>query len=290
MAFECDDEVKENIGVTNCKDLPEYPKLIITTPKGFRFTEAEAISATFWQDAIVAGRVNRVYLWPEIFMATPQDVETSYQVTPSAKRKVLNGRKSYKFNFTEGICLHRAMWTHSGTGQRVIIVDYQNNGLITKTGTDEFAGLLIDLLNVENVVSGDGSGTVSTTPVDLTLKDSLELNLYGYMAPMSFVNSLERLTDVTVAIVGTPSASSITFTVKSTCDKVHISGLVAADFSLLNGSGVAQTIAARTENDEAETYTITGTSWVDGTLNLVSPALLSITAYESTGAATVNIP
>jgi hypothetical protein len=286
MAEECADN-RQNLGLSRCKNLPSLPKTMITTNKNFTFTAAEAVSESFWQDAILAGQAERVYLWPEFDLVEYTPKETAYQDTNLSMIKVKDAMHRWKASINSSMCLHRAMFSHSSRNARVILIDIENQWLVTKTGTDEYRGLSIDNLNVEALMFNDGSGVATMTPILVALKDSLEVSENGYTFKSTFVNSLERLTDVVIAIVGTPSATTIKCTVKVECDGTNVEGLVTADFALTTTLGVAQVITSVAYADGV--YTLTDTDFASGFLNLVSAANLSIQAYESTGAATVTV-
>lgn len=287
MAEECADN-RENLGLSRCKNLPSQFKGMFTVPKNLRFTATQAATASFWQDLIKSGRATRVYLWPEFDMMENLSEETTYEDTSLSYLKVRDGQYRFKFSIHQSMCLHKAMFTHASSNGRVVLFDQQNQLLVTQTGTDEYAGLNLQLLNPEKLMINDGSVTTKS-PIMVALRDNLEIDENGYTIKVNFLGSLERLTDVDVAVIGTPTATSIVVSVKASCDGTHISGLVVADFVKLTAAGATQSITSATEDADAETYSLVGTGWTTGSINLVAAEDLSIDAYESTGAATVTI-
>ena len=285
MAEECN-TIKQNLGLSKCKNLPTQPKIMFTTPRNFTFTEAQLTDSTFWQEAIKAGRASRVYLWPDFDMFENISEETQYEDTSLSYLVARQGNYRFKFSIHQSMCLHRAMFSHASNNDRVVIVDQKNQALVTKLGTDSYAGLSLQLLNPEKLMINDGSVT-SKSPILVALRDHLEVDENGYTFSMPFINSLERLTDVDIAVVGTPNATTIVVTVKASCDGTTIEGLVLADFVKLATGGAVETIDSVVYADGQ--YTLTGLAFTTGTVNLVASDELSLDAYESTGAATVTI-
>jgi len=139
---------------------------------------------------------------------------------------------------------------------------------------------------VEKLLLNDGSVS-SKIPVYIALEDPTEVSLSGALIAGSSVRQLVRLKDVQLAIVGTPTATTIVVTVKTSCDDLPVNGLIVADFVLVTAVGVPQTISSLVEVNG--TYTLTGTGLVTGRLNLRLPSALSIDAYESEAFAVVTI-
>jgi hypothetical protein len=282
---------KDNIYLSRCSDLPAMICSMITTPANFKATPEEAVDPDFWQDAIKAGKANRIYLWPR-FVGTPEDLseETIYEDGPLGILHVRDGNYRFRFSMKESLCLHKAMYSHRATSGRVILFDVKNQMIGTLDEDDNFMGFTIQLLNTEKLKISDGS--VSTkSPIYVALANNLELDQNGGVISASFVNTLQRLADVKITVVGTPSSSSLTVDVKTACDSQAVSGLAAADFALTETDGDTQTIGAATESTSVEgRYTLTGSGWVDGFISLKAPAALSIDAYEVVAAVAVNVP
>jgi len=138
------------------------------------------------------------------------------------------------------------------------------------------------------------NGTVSTkTPVVVVLKDNLELDRDGALVDAAFVNTLVRLADVTLTIIGNPTANSLVVDVKVTCDETPVNGLVLADFVLTKADGTAQATPPTVVSEVNGRYTLSkvgGTAWADGFLDLALAAALSVEGYESTGPVAVDVP
>lgn len=261
---------------------------MITTPLGFSATEEEAVDPDFWQAALLADSGVRIYPWPDFVNFTDQSEATVYENTPQAVMVVRDGRYNFKFDVKENLCLHKAMYTHRAISGRVFFFDDSNQLLGTSDADGNFKGFSVMLLNTEKLTLSNG--TVSTkSPIVVVLRDNLELDRNGALLDASFINDLARLTDVTITLVS-QVAAKIVVAIAATCDGTPLNGLALADFVLTQTDGTPQVITAVAEDDGTYTLTKGSGSWVDGFLDLVAPADLTIEAYESTGPLTINIP
>lgn len=281
---------RENIGFSNCNKVPGLVRGFITTPKNFSIPLADAGVAANWQDAILADRANRIYLWPNAKMSENVNEAAVYEDTPLSTINVRDGRYRWRLSFTENLNLHKAMFSHKNFQGRIFLIDSQNQ--ITGTSLDgvNFQGFEIDLLNPEKLMFNDGSVS-SKTPVYVSLADNLELDERGCLIEGgSFLSGLIRLTSVDLNVIDTPapSATGFTVSVNSSLDGEAVLGLALADFVLLDAVGAAQTIVGVVDNSDG-TYTLSGAGLTTGTINLVSASTLSVSGFESSGAATVTI-
>ena len=282
-------ENKLNIGASECKKLPGLIKGMITTPENWSITAANAASQTNWQDAILAPKGTRIYLWPK-WAVGMEDLseEQIMEETPLTAIPVRAGQYRFRLMFRENLALHKAMYSHNNTAGRVFLIDNENK--LIGTSIDEgvtLQGFLMDNLLVEKLKLGDGSVS-SKTPIRFYLADNNELDANGYMIEPNFLSSLLPLTTVKPT-VSAASATSITVSVKSILDSLPIIGLVAADFTLLTAAGLAQTISGATEPNDDGVYVLTGSGWVTGTLNLKAASALTLVGYESQGTVAVTI-
>lgn len=282
--------VQQNLGVTRCTKLTQLPKGMITTPDDFRFTAAQAVDPTFWQAALLAD--NGVYLWPLFVGFEDKSEEAVYEKNALATIKVRNGRYEFNFFVKQDMCTHRAMHSHRANSGRVILWDLENQLTVTETGADEFAGMTIQMLDTLKLKISDGS--VSTkSPLYLVLADSEEIDAAGVIfdggASGANIGSLDRLTDVTITL-GALTTTDVTLSVAVTCDGTPVLGLVAADFVFIKDSD--SSAQAKTLVDHGDgSYTLhSGTAFVDGSVSLVSPAALTVKAYDGDTLVHVNIP
>ncbi len=269
--------VKENLGLSNCNKLPALIRSIITTPDDFVLTQEQAADSTQWQDALLANAADRIFLWPNFVGFEDISEKEVYEDTPLAYLSVRDGKYRFRFQIKESLCFHKAMYSHRANNGRAFLFDIENQLIGTLNADGDLQGFSIQLLNTEKMMFSDGKVSTKSAIV-LALQNNLELDQSGVLLDASFVNSLKRLTDVTLTIVSA-IATKVIVTVAVTCDGTPVNGLVKADFSFVKASdGSAQTIASSTENDG--TYTLNGTGLVNGTLSLVAPSALSVEGYE----------
>jgi hypothetical protein len=290
MAEECN-VVKKNLGLGRCNTLPSMPRTQITTPMNWKIPKAtldagSAAIETYIQDAMLAPLGERIYLWPNFSSFENISEEATYQDTPLSYKKVRDGNYRFRFGISENMCIHKAMYTHRASSGRVIIVDIENQMIGTKNSAGDFMGLTINGLNTEKFKFNDGS-VATESPILVALANNKELDKDGALIEADFVGTLNRLVDVELTVVGTPSATTIVVDVKVKCDGTPLNGLVVGDFILLKNDGTSQTITSLAEVDGR--YTLSGTGWVSGSLDLDTPDQLSIQAYESLGPVTITI-
>jgi len=288
MVEDCVD--KGNLGLVRCNKLPAMLKGMITTPPGFSITEANAALPAFWQSRLQDVRASRLYLWPEFDKVEDVSTDAAYDESPLSELVADPGKYKWKAMISQNLCTHKAMFTHSGKGDRVFLWDVKNNLIGTRLSNGNFAGFKLSLLNAEKLKFGNGSeGTYS--PVYIVLRDHLELDKNGMMLSGNLVNELTSIIDVTLTIIGTPSSSAIVVEAELTCDGTALVGLIAADFLVLTTAGGAQAKTSLESTTIPGRYTLTAsTSFTDGTLALVPSASISVKAYESVAAVAIDVP
>lgn len=299
MATVCSDD-RKNVGVSQCRALPQLFKRFITVPKAFTVALADIGTKATWQDLLKNPKSTRGYLFPQMKQIENVSQDPTYAETQLATSLQFQGRHRFRFSFEDGIYNHRQMATHRLAVDRLILVD--NNDRVYLTSSDggaNFTGFTVDLFNPEKMMFNNQTDP-TRSPIYVSLENYKELDDRGYMFAMPFVNDLFALTDVSLRVEGTPTSSEIIVKVYYTetedantpDDEVPILGLAQADFTLVDGSGADQSsaISGITDNGDG-TYTIAGTGFVTGEIDLVAPASISVTTYaiESTGAATVTI-
>ena len=290
----CTTEPKKNIGVSRCDKLPQLFAGMITTPDNWSIPAATmndpALLQTYIQNAIRAGIANRVYIWPTFTNCESVSEESVYEETPLSDIRVRQGKYRWRAHISKNLCLHKAMFSHSGSDGRVIFFDLANNFFLTELANGAGAGFRMSLINVEKLMISDGS--VSTkSPVYIVLKNHLEIDEKGLMIPADFVGELIALTDVEI-VLSNVAAGSFTATVRTACDGTPVSGLLLADFVVTTNAGAAQAPTTVTEPVAGSgVYTVSRTgNFVDGFVDLRAASLLTVSAFESVGRVTLDIP
>jgi hypothetical protein len=281
MATQCNEKKKNVGGLDRCPIMPEYFRSFITTPESFKATPAQAVSKTFWQDAIKAGYAQRIYLFPDLYNNTPDPEETVYSTTPLGKRLVRKGQYEFLFNFSESLCFHKALATHKATGGRIILIDTADNLIGTQDSDGNFRGQKIGMFSPEKMLANTGE-EVAMSPVRVRLKNQTEFDNNGIMVDASeFINELMPLTDAAITIEAA-EATEITVSVNIDCDGTEILGLTEVDFLVTDAAGDPVDLTGFTDNGDG-TYTLEAAAFEeDGTINLVAAdeIILTDSAYE----------
>lgn len=291
---DCTSPTKKNIGKTDGLCLPGLPIAMFTTPDSFELDAADIASAaalkTALQTALKASKDARVYKWPRFSNGEDASEETIYSQTAYGSRKIRDGNYRFKFMISKTLCLHKAMFSHSANAGRVIVLDKEGKIWLTKKSNGNYAGLSIDMINVEKLKINFGD-VLTETPIRVDLADNKELDDAGELVSCSIYNELEPLTDVTLEVTQVVDEDHFFLKVTQTCDGTPVSGLVKADFNVTTNAGAAQQPDTVTEpNSDGIYYFTRAANFVDGYVDLVVSSLLSLDAYESTGKVAVNVP
>ena len=216
--------------------------------------------------------------------------------TPLGIQNVTNGTVEYKCSIPANAELYKKIYSYRGTTQYGVIFQTDTGNLVMNKDSDGiYSGFTLDMLNVENQTTNDGSvGTKA--PVHISL-DVNEWNENRVVFKPSFnPNRLTALKDVVFNMLSA-SSTVITFTINEFSDNDDIEaanleyGWVVADLELLDVSGGAQVIGVLSGGTTAETgvYTLTGTGYVSGTLGGVNPADMTTTGYSTYTVGTVTV-
>lgn len=290
---------KKNLGKSLDIALPILPKCMITTPKDFFISTAnqatEALMKAAFQALLVNPINSRGYLWPQFASQENISTESKYEDNELGIWPTSDGQYRFKFGIRKGVALHKAMYTHRAIDEgRVFIVDIDNNIWGTFDSAGKLFGFTMGMLHTEKLLLGDGS--VSTkSPIIVTLSDHEEIDINLALVDFgSILNTLERLTDVTLTLPMAAAAAVIVVDVKRTIDSIPISGLLAADFVLYASDGVTlQTLGVSTPDANiAGRYSIAqpvGNAFEDGTLTLRAASLLTVQAYECPLAIAIDV-
>lgn len=270
--------VKKPLGLGNCPQMPGYFNGMYTTTNGFKIPAAtiaqgNAAVLAYLQAAILS---KEVYAWPQFFNNENASEETIYQQTPLGKRKVRDGFYEWLINFSDSMCLHKAMYTHRATSGRVIFRDTDGQLVGTENEAGDLYGYSIMMLNTEKMTPNTGT-EVAMSPVRIVLNDNLELDRDGSLLTVSGLGTLNPLTEAKLTVIAAAD-SEISVKVTVACDGTPLEGLSDEDFVILDADGEVQTISAGTE-DAPGVYTLTGT-FESGTIDLVEPDELTVQAYE----------
>lgn len=274
---------KNNIGNLSAltSPFPGVIKRMITAPKGFYLSLANAKLKAQWQNAILDTPAKRIYLWPNFRTFDNASEKFIYEKTDLSVMPVRDGIPEFDMEFLESIYIHKAMRSHTGTAPcQVFFIDNKNKIWGQSDGTN-FFGYDVALLNTETIMWSNGK-TASKSPVKIVMVDSSQWDDNAdFVEAKSFVNTLLPLTTVTLLQTVNLAATLIKLTVKA-ADGTSIDGLAYTDFKLTSVGGANHAVTVATQDAQTGEYTITSATAVVGdTLSLISPATLSLPGYEA---------
>jgi hypothetical protein len=291
--MECD-VIKKNLGVSRCNKMPEMLVGMITTPNSFSIpadTLADAaLLLAYLNEAILAPAGERIYYWPDFKSFENISTEAVYEDTPLAYLPVRDGAYRFRFGVRENLCLHKAMYTHRANSGRVIFIDSENQLILTELADGSGAGFTMQLLHTEKLLFNDGSVS-SKSPILVALQNNKELDKSGVLVAFDQFSSLQRIVDLKLTLVGSPTATTIVVKVAAECDATPLTGLVLADFLLIDDdNGATHAITTAVENTAIPgQYTLTGTGFETSHLSTVAPDALTVQAYETLEALAIVI-
>lgn len=293
-----DNSVIQNVGRGGCQKVNPFKALsgVIFTTADFQFADAEAMAdKANWLAGIKEGTIIPM---PDLNTYTDESVEPTYNESERQKR-TLTRQGDYRFVYSWNVPfdVHKKLQSLRNGNLRVFTFDEEGNMFGTFNG-DAIQGLSLSMINplkMNFVEAAAGAPALSHIAVDYN--NEKEWNVFGAtLAPSWDISDLEPLVDVTLEVVGTPTATSVVVRVYSssglspdgTISKRAIAGIVEADFD------VSLTGASSGITDNADgTYTIAGAAFATGTVNLKAPTAMTSTfgslIIVSTGAVAVTI-
>jgi len=296
MSIECN-VVKQNLGMSKCNKLPQLYSGMITTPLTFSISAVNAadpaLLLTALQTAIKNGIATRCYKWPDFATVEAVNEDAVYEENPLMDIPVRDGKYRWRVGIAKNLCFHKAAYSHRGGDQRVFFIDIEGNLFCTKLSDGTYAGFKVSMLNTEKLMISDGQ-VATKSPIYIVLSNNKEIDKNGYLLDGSNLGELIPLTDVTLTIspAAIEDATILDVAVKVSCDDTPVSGLVAADFTIVDANGDAQvptTPGVETPAGSGIYRFIKSTNFVAGEVDLVAASALSVDAYESTGAAAFTI-
>lgn len=276
--MECDVK-KQNLGLYKCYNLPQMIKGMIWTPDDFRVPVISEDDIAFWQAAIF-DPIDRIFYWPPFVKFELLSTEAVYEDNPLSLLPVLDGQYRYRAHIRQNMCVHRAMYSHRGSGGRIMLIDTKNNILGTRDANGEFMGVQLAMLHTEKLALNSGT-TATTSPIFVVLEDSEEIDQFGDMISGRVLKSIIRIVDVEMKKIAA-AAGQITVDVKVKCDGTPVVGLIAADFIVQDPDGTVHAITSVTPDPLiAGRYAIAGAGFLtNSTVTLRTADQLSLDGYE----------
>lgn len=255
--------------------------------KGSRFGKPTALilakdthtesASNFLLEATWNTAINALNVFPIKNMKNFEDnsTEAQYYDYPDGGRKFIE-QGNYRFSswFDLNECSKKQLINFRGfTGGIYLVYGDIIRGRTIDSGVT-ILPIRVDQLNVEKETLPGMDGTPAMVKLVIDLVDEKDLNEYAHSRKMAWdVYDLDGLTEVTLAQVGTASATSITVSVNSTCGgnskPINGIGLDTSSWGV-SGAGTLSSVAAGTS---AGQYVLTTVGATDSTVvTLKSPA------------------
>jgi hypothetical protein len=209
-------------------------------------------------------------------------------VIPTSK-----GKWMAKFHFQIPAYNLTRLYSFDGASGRMYLADSQGHVMGTTEDNTKFRGFEIRRIMVSKPKLALTKDEVVTVAVSVEFSKIDEYTKELAIVDCDFIDSLEGLQNVDVTYVSTNAGETeTTITVTRECDSTGVSGLVAADFTLLSDGGDVIAITSVTESATvAGTYVVVTAALADDDylINIVAPSIATTQGYESTGSATFTI-
>lgn len=264
-----------NAGNLYCKDGSNFlkPNGIIFAPNSFSQSAADFLLEAQHIAAIKAGNMFPIM---EMKNFEENSTEVTYHEYANEDRK-LTSQGKYRFTayYDMNECQKKELLKFRNFNGKVYFT-YSNNVIRGRSadGGVNVEGMRLSEVNIRKATFPLMDGTPEMIAIDFSLVDEIDANELDYSREMTWdITELDSLTPVTLAQVGTATASAAVISVSGTCNgnDYPISGLETADF-VNSGAGTG---LAYVDNGDG-TYAITGTGMDDTTtIGLVAPSALS---------------
>lgn len=281
---------RSNTGLANCTDDLGADVRLMWTTESFEFaTESDAEDQSKWETAINNKYMSPFPIFDEIEPAEEDDVEQ--ETALGISKFVREGKYGGIGRFELALCNLAKLRTYNESLGRAFIIT--ENGKVLGTSPDgvKLKGFKLSKFHTSKLKGTDGS-TVRWVELRYQMKNTNELADYAASPSLTW-DPLELLGifDVTLAI-STSSSASLVVSVTRGCDGESVSGLVEADFTLLD-SGSSEQLPADSFTDNGDgTYTFGFAPVLSAdtySINLKTPAAQTTGGYESGAADSFTI-
>ncbi len=211
---------------------------------------------------------------PQIEQIDRDDQEATYTEYGFGRKKQRMAAVRREFNHVLiPLCSHINLRTIDATDWDVFMMDELGNCARYEYASDDYRGFSADV-DVQDMNWDNGYAT----PIHIAFKNNAQFDDNGVITKVDFTGEDVidlALEEVTLEVVGTPTATEIVVKVYSSCGGVDypVEDLVAGDFEAENG-----TITDVTE--VAGTYTFVTSALGTGKFGLKSPASMTTKGYK----------
>ncbi len=259
-------------GLSNCKDELTYDAMLVWTTNTFQFaSETSAETEADWITAINLGTVFPHPIFDEVEPAIEDDVEQETGI--GASLFVREGKYGGLGRAITALCNLANLRTFNEVTGRAFIVT--GNGKVYGTSPDGaiFRGFTLSKFHVGYLGGSDGS-TKRMVTWRYQFKNPTEMGDFAAVPQLTWspLTQLTGVVPVTIAVSGVPTASELIVSITRDCDNEVVTGLVEADFVILDAALAVQPTTGFTDNADG-TYTFTFSADLEtGTINLETPS------------------
>lgn len=279
-----------NTGSCSCKQILGATIKAFYTTSDFEFaTKTSAQTAADWTTGI-----QNKYVYPLPMVLDVEDNSTEAGVyTGSLGRKIKSSNSIWgeKLFFDVTAFEYSRLFSFDGAKGRIFLVDIKGNGYGTSSDGTKIKGFEIASFDVYPYTVATGQGEIRRMAIAFELANYSEYTKDIVVFEADFADELTGLVDVSLTSTSWTTGGCVV-TVTRDCDGSGVTGLVAADFVLVDdASGPPKSISSITPvSGSAGSYTLAATLVIDGyVLNLKAPAAMTTKGYESTGPTTGNV-
>jgi hypothetical protein len=252
--------------------------LLLVTP-GFQFdTVSDFGNIQKYKDAIIAGNM---YPVKNILDDEPDDFADVVTKTATGSNIFqFEGKRGRKLKVQLPLELHKVLRTYSFKNWRVFRIDQNNNIIGTSPDGTVVKGIKLSYFRVGKQMQDSTSGTY--TPIEMQEGSINQVDKFGvYINPDWEASDLEGVLQVKL-VSGVIAANATVVTVNwvdnsaikasGVKNSVPVTGLVAANFKLINQTG-AVVVATVVESTTIQgQYTISNASLTSGSLQIMPTA------------------
>jgi hypothetical protein len=236
-------------------------------------TQTLAETEPSWGTAIAAKTLFPLPLIEEFEDNSEDDVYYTSPIT-SLETFIREGKANFTFKYKFDPCLHKRLRGFNGQRLRMYMIDASNNILGTSPDNTVFKGFVSGTLRVQKWTPSTGD-SLSFTVVKFVIESGVEYN--DQIAAISVdwnVKGLNGVQPASLAVVGTPTATTIIVDVAEACSGVPIEGITElTDFTVLEADLTTRedvTVIAESATIPGR-YTLTGVAFESlGTVNLIN--------------------
>lgn len=236
---ECTNSEAQNLNTgakDQCLEGVTIRHALATDEQEFATATAAKTLAT-WKTARDSKEIIPLFEIEELAVA---DTEDTFFEGREKRYKTANGKKIRTFNCFIGVCSHRALKSYSGKKMRIYEFTDKQEVLGTTPDGVKVRGQLVTIEVGKRVSAMPDKPAY--TPVTLTYADYNEFEDSPVVLKPSWSQiELNGIMDVNLKIVGTPTASSIKFTVDAGCAGDVVTSLESANITVKTALGAPVT-------------------------------------------------